>query len=109
MKKFLIFLLISVSEIMTSFALTGTILSGETIFQNVVTNVLSPLYQLVAAIAFVYFLYGVAKFVFDLNDPEKKNFGKSHLFWGLIGIFIIFSIGGILPFLNGILGGMFSY
>jgi hypothetical protein len=88
---------------------TGTILDGETVFQKVVDNIFSPLYKLVAAIAGVYFLFGVAKFIYDMNDPEKKNFGKSHLLWGTIGLFIIVSIGGILPLMNSILGGMFSY
>lgn len=90
-------------------SMNQSITSGETIFQNVVTGIFTPIYQLVAAVAFVYFLYGVAKFIYDMNDPEKKTFGKSHLLWGLVGLFIIFSIGGILPMFNSIFGGMFTY
>lgn len=87
----------------------GTILDGESVFQSVITNIFNPLYELVVGVAVVYFLYGAAKFVYDLNDPEKKTFGKSHLLYGMIGLFIILSIGGLLPLLNGILGGMFTY
>jgi hypothetical protein len=87
----------------------GTVLEGERIFQNVVTAVLSPIYQLVAAIAFVYFLYGAFMYLVDLNNPEKKTTRKSHLLYGTIGLFIIFSIGGLLPIFNRILGGMFTY
>lgn len=89
--------------------MNSTILDGETVFQNVVTTIFTPLYQLAVALAVIYFLYGAAKFVYDLNDPEKKTFGKSHLLWGMVGLFIILSIGGILPIINGILGGMFTY
>ncbi|MFA6608744.1 MAG: hypothetical protein WCT07_02440 [Candidatus Paceibacterota bacterium] len=86
-----------------------TILTGESVFQNVITGILNPIYQVVATVAFLYFLFGVFKFIYDMNDPEKKSFGKSHLLWGLVGLFIIFSVGGILPLFNSIFGGMFTY
>ena len=86
-----------------------TILDGESVLQGIISGIFNPLYQVVAAGAFVYFLYGVFRFIVDLNNPEKKTQGKNHLLLGLVGLFIIFSIGGLLPILNGILGGMFSY
>ncbi len=86
----------------------GTIITGETAFQNFVTYLLNPLYELAAVIAFLYFLYGVLRFILDMNDPEKKNTGKGHLLWGLVGLFIIFSVGGILVILNNTVGGMFA-
>lgn len=82
---------------------------GDAIFAKVVSGIFNPIYQLLVGVAFIYFLFGVVKFIYDMNDPEKKSFGKSHLLWGLIGLFIIFSIGGILPIFNSIFGGMFTY
>jgi hypothetical protein len=84
-------------------------LTGEQVLQNVITEIFNPMYQLAVAIATLYFFYGVFKFIVDMNDPEKKNFGKSHLLYGLIGLFIILSVGGILKFFNGMFGGMFTY
>lgn len=83
-------------------------MSGEQILSNIITEVFSPIYQLVVAITVLYFLYGVAKYVFDLNNPEKQTFGKSHLLWGMIGLFIVLSVGGILKYLDGIFGGFFK-
>jgi hypothetical protein len=80
-------------------------MNGETIFQDTISGFFTPLYQLIVMITFLYFLYGVLKFVYDMRDPEKKNFGKSHLFWGLIGLFIILSAGAIIPLFNSVLGG----
>jgi hypothetical protein len=93
----------------TSYAADTAITNGNIILQNTVTYLFNPLYQLVTGIAIVYFLFGVAKFIYDLNDPEKKLVGKSHLLWGMVGLFIILSIGGILPGINSLIGGMFSY
>ena len=84
-------------------------MNGETLFQNIIMGFVNPLYQLVVVCTFLYFLYGAAKFVYDINVPDKKNTGKSHLFWGLIGLFIVFSVGGIIPFINNIFGGLFVY
>ena len=84
-------------------------MTGEQVLQNVVTEIFNPLYQLAVGLAALYFFYGVFKFVVDMNDPQKKNFGKSHLLWGLVGLFIILSVGGIISFLNETFGGMFTY
>ncbi len=84
-------------------------MNGEDVLGKVVTEVLSPLYGLAAACAFVYFLYGGFRFIMDMNDPEKKNTGKRNLLWGTIGLFIIFSVGGILKFFDELLGGMFTF
>jgi hypothetical protein len=84
-------------------------MTGEQVLENVVTEIFSPLYQLAVALAILYFLYGVFKFIIDLNDPEKKNNGKGHLLWGLVGLLIILSVGGILRFFNDMFGGMFTY
>jgi hypothetical protein len=83
-------------------------MTGEQILSNVVTEIYTPLYQIVAGIAIIYFLYGAAKYVVDLNNPEKITTGRSHLFWGTIGLFIILSVGGIISAFNSTLGGMFQ-
>jgi hypothetical protein len=83
-------------------------MTGEQILTGVVTEIYSPIYQAVAGVAVVYFLYGVAMFIFNLNNPEKREDGKRHLLYGTIGLFIILSVGGILNFLNGTIGGMFK-
>lgn len=84
-------------------------MNGEQVLQKVVSEIFSPLYQLAVGISFIYFLYGVFRFIVDMNDPEKKNLGKSHLLYGLIGFFIILSVGGILKFFNEIFDGMFTF
>ena len=84
-------------------------MEGEEVLQKVVSEILSPLYQLAAGLAFVYFLYGAFRFIIDLNDPTKKNVGKEHLLWGTVGLFIILSVGGILRLFNDVFGGLFTF
>lgn len=83
-------------------------MSPEQVLSNIVSELFSPLYQLVAGVTILYFLYGAAKYVIDLNDPEKKTFGKSHLLWGTVGLFVVLSVGGILSMIDGFFGNMFK-
>jgi hypothetical protein len=84
-------------------------MNGDQVFERVVTEVLSPLYELIASVAFVYFLYGVVMFIIGMNDPEKKTIGKQHMLYGTIGLFIILSVGGILKVFNDVFNGMFVF
>lgn len=79
-------------------------LDPNTVLQKIVTEIFSPIYKAVVAFAFVYFLYGAFKYVYDMNHPAEKNTGKQHLFWGLVGLFFIFSVGGILALFTDIFG-----
>lgn len=89
--------------------LSTTVQAGDALFQNLVTYLFSPLFQLVVAVTIVYFLYGVLMFIVNFNDPEKKETGKRHMVYGLIGLLIILSINGILVTLSKAVGGIFQY
>jgi predicted membrane protein len=84
----------------------ATIASSNDVFQRVVDLIFVPMYKLALAITALYFFYGIAHFMYYMNDPEKKNLGKQHLLWGSIGMFIILSIGGIISILGGLFGGL---
>lgn len=84
-------------------------MNGEEVLQKIMTEVFSPLYEFAVGIAFIYFMYGAFRFIVDMNNPEKKNFGRSHLLWGLVGLFIILSVGGILKLFDSIFGSMFTF
>jgi heme O synthase-like polyprenyltransferase len=78
-------------------------------FLVIVTNsILSPIYQLAVGIALLYFLWGGVKFIYNMNNPDEREKSKQHLLWGIIGLFILFSIGGIFAFFETYLGGMFK-
>jgi hypothetical protein len=79
-------------------------MQGEQVLQNIITEIFNPAYKLAVSFAILYFLYGGFRFLVSLNNPDEKNTGKSHLLYGLIGLFIIFSVGAIMKFFSGIFG-----
>ena len=63
---------------------------------KVVAQIINPLMLLMAAGAFVVFLWGVFEFIRQAGDEGKRKEGKDAIFWGLIGLVIIFGAYGII-------------
>jgi Type IV secretion system pilin len=83
--------------------------NGETVLQNIIVEIFSPLYQFFAVLAFLYFLFGIVKFINGMDNPEEMKKGKSHMIFGTLGLFIILSAGVILKFLSNTLGAGFVF
>ncbi len=63
---------------------------------KVVTQIINPIILLLAASAFVVFLWGVFQFIAHAGDETKRTEGKSAIMWGLVGLVIIFGAYGII-------------
>lgn len=63
---------------------------------RVTTEVINPIILLLAACAFVVFLWGVFGFIAHAGDEKKREEGRSAIMWGLIGLVIIFGAYGII-------------
>lgn len=86
-----------------SAGMNSSILSAEEVFNNVIVYLINPLLKLVIVITFLYFLYGMLRYIFAMSNggkDEEINNGKRHMLWGLVGLFIIFSINGIMSLLS---------
>ena len=71
---------------------------------KVVAQIINPIILLLAACAFVVFLWGVFEFVAHAGDETKRSEGKKAIMWGLIGLVIIFGAYGIINIALGTLG-----
>jgi hypothetical protein len=63
---------------------------------NVVVQIINPVILLLAACAFVAFLWGVFEFIVHAEDETKRVEGRRAIFWGLVGLVIIFGAYGII-------------
>ena len=68
----------------------------NTFLGKVVTQVVNPIILLLAATAFIAFLWGVFEFIAHGGDEAKRTEGRHAIFWGLIGLTIIFGAYGII-------------
>jgi len=51
---------------------------------------------LLFAFAFVVFLWGVAQFMTNSADETKRTQGKQFMIWGIVGLFVMFSVWGLV-------------
>ena len=68
----------------------------DTFLVNVNQYIINPLILFLFALALVFFLYGVFKFIANLGNEEKKTTGKSHMLWGIVGLTIMMGVWAIL-------------
>jgi len=73
---------------------------ADTLIKKINIQIVNPLVGLMIAIALVVFLYGVFEYVAGASNEEKRETGKKHIIWGLIGLFIMFSVFGLMNLLN---------
>jgi hypothetical protein len=69
-----------------------------------VNNIVNPIIYFLFAVALMYFLYGVIIFIVNADDEEARNTGKKHILWGIVGLFIMVSVYGIIGIVLGTVG-----
>lgn len=73
--------------------------------QVVVGMVDGYIMPLLYALAFLFFIFGVARLFFSTSD-EKREQGKQFALWGVIGLVVMFAVWGIVKiFLRVLTGG----
>lgn len=55
-----------------------------------------PFRNLLFAAAAVVFLWGVVEFIANQENEDKKKSGRRHIFWGLVGLAIMFAVNGLV-------------
>ena len=59
-------------------------------------NLVNPFIILLIAAAFLWFLWGVALYIIHSDSEEERAIGRRHMIWGIVGIFIMVAVFGIL-------------
>ncbi|MFZ2522465.1 MAG: hypothetical protein WAX44_00850 [Minisyncoccia bacterium] len=67
-------------------------------------NIVRLLIPIVFGLAFMFFMWGVATFILNAGDTKLREEGKQRMIWGVVGMFVIMSIFGIVAFINTALG-----
>ncbi len=61
-------------------------------------SLLNRIMPLIFTLALVVFLWGALKFVRTESDEERKT-GREFMLWGIIGLFVMFSVWGLVNIL----------
>jgi len=66
--------------------------------------ILNPIIGLLFALALVLFLWGIVEFFWQADSDLARQKGKSHMLWGLIGLFIMFAVFAIMKIIVNTIG-----
>lgn len=69
-----------------------------------VSGILGQLKGIVFGLALLYFFWGMGRFILHSGDPKAKEEGKMRMIWGVIAMFVLISIFGIIGFIGNLLG-----
>lgn len=70
-----------------------------------IKGLLDLMFPLMFALGLVYFFWGVAQFILnDAGNDKSREEGKQKMIWGVVALFIMFSIMGILSTISGLTG-----
>jgi Na+/H+-dicarboxylate symporter len=75
----------------------------EDVVQGIQT-IVNMLIPIVAALALIAFFWGLARFIFNANNDEKKGEGKNMMIYGVLALFVLASIWGLVTFLQKSIG-----
>lgn len=67
---------------------------------NSLTNFVSTLVPLLMAVALLVFFWGLATYVYSAGS-DKKETSKQRMVWGVVGLFVITTIWGIVALIGG--------
>ncbi len=67
-------------------------------------GIVDILIPLAFAIALLFFFWGLALYILNAGNEEKREQGKNIMIWGIVALFIMASIWGIVAFIGSALG-----
>lgn len=74
------------------------------VIAKIQSEILNPIITLLFAAAVGYFLYGVLVFMQNQDSPTEQGIGKKHMVYGIIGIFLMIAVYGILNLIANTVG-----
>lgn len=73
-------------------------------FVEDVGDLVNTLIPIVFALALLFFLWGLARYILAAGNEEAKEQGKRIMIWGIVALFIMASVWGIVAFLQDLFG-----
>ncbi len=60
------------------------------------TDLINGLVGLLVGVAMIIFFIGVIKYIYRAPNPKAQKYGRDMIVWGLLAIFVMVSVWGIL-------------
>ncbi len=75
-----------------------------TLMSSIERVIINPIIFLLFALALVIFLYGIVQYLMNPDSEEIRKTSKSHMMWGVVGLFIMIAVFGIMRIILNTVG-----
>ena len=79
-------------------------LSGVTDVVGSLGTVVGSLIPILMSLAVVVFFWGLVKYIANASDEAAKEGGKTLMIWGMVAIFVMVALWGIIGFFGSMFG-----
>lgn len=86
---------LSISALAPSVALAATV---DSVLDKT-GNLIGTATPIIVALALLYFFWGLARYILNSGDEEKKAEGRNIMIWGIIALFVMISVWGLVNIL----------
>lgn len=66
---------------------------------NRLTNIINLIIPFLVGLAVLFIIYGIVNFISSAGDEEARANAKQFIIWGIIGVFLMLSIWGLVNIL----------
>ncbi len=85
------------------FAFAQSLGNVGTLVDNV-KGIINKIIPLLFGVAIIYFFWGLITFIRAAGDPKGQEAGKSQMIWGIIALFVMVAIYGLINWLGTAIG-----
>lgn len=78
----------------------ASITDVATLFRWGTCLITSSIIPLLITVALAAFIYGVLKYVINASDSTKREEGRQFMIWGIIALFVMLSVWGLVNILS---------
>ena len=76
----------------------------DDLISKIIAGAIQPAVTFLIALSVAIFIFGIIEFIAGADNEEKRNIGKKHLIWGIVGLFIMLSVLGIKASIESFVG-----
>ena len=78
--------------------------SGGEVLARIVEFIINPIILLIFSVGFLVFIWGLFEFLRNVEAGGENKDGKSHMIYGIIGMFIMVAVGSIISLIDDTFG-----
>ena len=70
----------------------------------IVVTIIDPVILLIFSAGVFFFTWGLVQFLFNADSDEGRTKGQQHMLWGIVGVFIMATVFGIVQIILSTFG-----